>query len=94
MYAVGIFVYLDAETMENVEVHEGGFLGLGYTTCDHRKTTTKDSWLSLLWPILITLWFCKATIWLLHDCLGFVFLLFGFDYRNTKAYKYINKKLM
>lgn len=93
VYAVGIFTYIDLETSMNFKWHDGGFLGLGYTTNDYRETTTKDARLSLLWPVLLVFWFIKTLLWVFNDCLGFVFLLFRLDYRNTKIYNYIDKKL-
>lgn len=92
-YAFGIYLYIDSKTTENVKFHDGGFLGLGYTTCGFRETTAKDARMSLLWPILLALLFTKTIAWMLHNCLSFIPLLLGFNYKSTKTYKYIDKKL-
>ena len=94
VYVVGIFTYIFTETMENVESHEGGFLGMGYVTHDNREMTAKDARISLLWPFLLIFWFVKALLWVLHDCLSFIPLLLGFNYKDTRAYKYIDKNLL
>ena len=93
IYIMGILAYIDIETMENAKFHKGGFLGLGYITNSNRKINVKDSRMSLLWPALSVFWFVKTSLWIFHDCFSFIILLSGFDYKNTKMYKYIDKKL-
>jgi hypothetical protein len=92
VYIAGICAYVSAETIEKIEFHEGGFLGMGYTTNSNRDVTPKDMRMALLWPILLTFWFIKTTIWILNDLLSFVLLIFGYKYRESKIFKFINKK--
>jgi membrane-bound metal-dependent hydrolase YbcI (DUF457 family) len=91
VYIVGICAYVSSETTKDTEFHEGGFLGMGYTTCSHRDTTPKDMRMGLLWPILITFWFTKIAVWMLNDLLSFVLLIFGYRYRESKIFNFIDR---
>lgn len=89
IYIVGIAVYIDMRTTENVKVHDNGFLGLPYTTSSNRDTNSKDARVALLWPALALLFIIKAFIWILNDCVSYVSLIFGLRYKDTRLYRYI-----
>ena len=92
IYVIGIFIYVSTEVKENFKFHEGGFLGLGYTTNDTREATVKDVWKGLIWPILILLYLLKATIWIINeDVIPLICLVVNFKYKRTKMYKFIEK---
>lgn len=91
IYFVGICAYVSGETIKDTKFHEGGFLNMGYTTCSHRDATPKDIRMSLLWPILLTFWLVKASIWILNDLLAFVLLIFNYNYKESKIHKFIDK---
>lgn len=91
IYFIGICVYVSGEVIKDVKFHEGGFLNMGYTTCSHRNTTPKDVRMGLLWPILLTFWFIKTFIWILNDLLAPALLIFNYNYKKSKIYKFINK---
>lgn len=93
IYIGGILAYLDAETIGEVEFHEGGFLNFGYTTCSNREVTVKDVRLSLIWPFVLMMYVVKSSISIFNDCLGFIFLIVGFKYKNTRLHKYIDINL-
>ncbi len=91
-YIVGIITYIITFIEENVEFHDGGFLGMGYTTSDHRRMTPKDMRKGLIWPILFIIFFIKLLILLLNDIIYAIILIFGIDYSNTRIYKFIDNK--
>lgn len=91
IYFVGICAYVSGEIIKDRKFHEGGFLNMGYTTYSHRDTTPKDVRMGLLWPILLAFWFVKASIWILNDLLAFVLLIFSYNYKESKIYKFVNK---
>jgi hypothetical protein len=93
-YVVGVLTYVFAETMSNVEFHEGGFLNMGYTSHDNRSATPKDMWKGLIWPILLLWWFIKAVILILNLLLGLFLLVFGIKYYKSKSYKIIENKII
>lgn len=92
IYIIGILVYVDTETIKNVKLYKGGFLGMGYSTCGHRKVVPKDVRKGFLWPILLTLFFIKVPIWLINDSLSILLLTFNYDYKKSNLYKFINTK--
>lgn len=92
VYITGICCYVSCKTVERTKLHDNGFLGLGYTTCSHKEVTPKIMRMSLLWPILSMFWFTKAIIWILNDLLSFVLLIFGYRYRESRLFKFIDTK--
>ncbi len=86
-YIVGIFITINSDTTENVEFHKGGFLGAGYTTCSHRRTTTSDAWMAIIWPIRCVWGFIKLIIALLLDVCIFLNLLLGIKLDEMKLIK-------
>lgn len=91
IYIIGVVGYVCGETVTNVEYHEGGFLGMGYTTNSNRETTGRDVRMGLIWPILLIIFFVKACIWLLNDLLGTLLLAIKIDYKNTRMYYWIDR---
>ena len=91
VYLLGIAVDIHCETMQNVKFHDGGFLNMGYTTCNHRDASPKDVRRALIWPLRLVFWFSIATFWLVHDLLKGILLIFNFRYGETKLYKKIDK---
>jgi len=92
IYVIIMFFYVCSETAENFEFHEGGFLGMGYTTNTNREPTTKDVRRALIWPILFIIYIVKTIIWFINDCLSFLLLIVGFHYGETRLYYYIDRK--
>lgn len=93
-YIVGILTYVYTETVTNVKFHEGGFLNIGYTTCDNKDVTSKNMWKGLIWPILALWWLVKAITMILNLLLGLFLLIFGIKYYNSQLYKKIENKLL
>lgn len=91
-YVVGIILFIDNETVEDVTFHDGGFLGMGYTDCTHRKITSKDARKSIIWPIIFLYSLSKTVIWAINDIIYFIGLLFGLYYNKTRLYKFIDEK--
>jgi len=91
IYIIFVFVYVYNETMCDVEVHEGGFLNMGYTTHSNRETTPRDVWKGVIWPLILVVCFVKTVIWLLNDLACTFLLLFGFYYKRTALYEWIHR---
>lgn len=92
IYFIGILIEVSISTITNVKFHEGGFLNMGYTTHDNKETTPKDVRSALLWPIKFILFIIKTPIFFLNeDIIPILLLIFGFKYKNTKIYKFIEK---
>lgn len=94
VYIIGIAASIDCDTVHNVKFHNGGFLGMGYTTEDHRKATSKDAWKSLIWPLLLFWYFLSGILCIFFtDIIYFPFLLIGKHewYKGTKFYQFMNK---
>jgi hypothetical protein len=87
-----IFVIVNAynETIENVTIHEGGFLGMGYTTHTSRELTPKDIRKGSLWPFFLLVFFAKGLVFLVNEPLKLFLLFFGFSYYKTELYKKID----
>jgi hypothetical protein len=93
-YIIGVLIYVYTETMTNVKFHKGGFLNMGYTTCDNKNATTKIMWKALIWPILFLWWSIKAVTVVLHLLLGLFLLIFGIKYKDSQLYKKIENKIL
>jgi hypothetical protein len=90
IYIVGIFMSCHDDTTENAKLHEGGFLNMGYITCDHRDLTPSDVRRSLIWPLRLLLFFVWAVASTIHDVLKGFLLIFNFRYGETRIYKAID----
>lgn len=91
-YIAVYFSCLDIDTSENYKHHEGGFLGMGYTTNSNRKGTVADKRKALFWPVLLVWWFLKVTIaslplYLLSFLIGVCYTIVGVDYEESTTYK-------
>ncbi|MFW6046954.1 MAG: hypothetical protein ACOCP4_04120 [Candidatus Woesearchaeota archaeon] len=91
-YIYGIYIFINEKTVEDVEFHDGGFLGMGFTTCTHRNVTPKDVRESIFWPIILLYYILKWMIWFINDIIHFIGLIFGFYYNKTRLYKFIDEK--
>lgn len=88
-YIAIIYIDVSNETTENVNFHDGGFLGLGFTTCDHRDATPQDVRRALIWPIRGFWWFTKTSIWIFAESIHGVLLIFNYRFRESNIYKKI-----
>jgi hypothetical protein len=77
IYLTGMSVYVSNRNEDKIISHKG--------------VTPKDMRMSLLWPILLIFWLIKASIWILNDLLTFVLLIFNYNYKKSKIYKFVNK---
>ena len=93
IYIIGIFVSCHSDTIENAKFHDGGFLNMGYTTCDHRNLTTRDVRLSLIWPLRVLICLVCVIALMAHGVLKWFFLIFNFRYGETKIYEAIDRWL-
>ena|SRR3989304_7116042 len=91
IYLVGIVGYISTKTLDRVEFHEGGFLNMGYTISSNRDMTTKDAWLSLIWPVLFIFFIIKLSIWAGNELFIFPCILVGLKYKDTELYKKIDR---
>jgi len=91
-YLIGVMVFINNETIEDIEIDEGGFLGMPVFDCTHRKATPKDARKSLIWPLFFLCGILKVMIYAINDVIYFIGLLFGLDYSKTKLYKFIDEK--
>ncbi len=93
IYLIGFITEISVCTIKDVKHHDGGFLNMGYSTYNNKELTSKDTWLSLVWPIRFIFYFFKTTIWLINeDIINIALLIFGCKYKNTKIYKIIKTK--
>lgn len=86
VYLLVFFVSIACDTTENVEYHDGGFLNLGFTTCDYRRATTKDVWKAIFWPIRAVWFTLKGIILLTNLVLGLVLLIVGIKYNRSEIH--------
>jgi hypothetical protein len=100
LWIVGIVIYfifvavdIAFETTTDVKFHQGGFLGLGYTTCGKRETEPKDVWWALIWPFRFVWWFACGVFSMLFDVICCVFLAFGFRLKDTKFFHRFVKRV-
>lgn len=91
LWIVGIAIDISTETDKDIRYHKGGFLGLGYTTCSKRNTTTHDVRWAMLWPLRLIKWSTLIFIWICHDLYAVILLAFGIQYKYSKKYKKIDK---
>lgn len=59
-------------------------------TVESYDMTTKDAWMSLIWPILLIYSFVLHIIWIVNEALIFPCILVGFKYKDTNIYKKLN----
>lgn len=90
-YLIGILADIYCETMENVKLHDGGFLNMGYSTCDHRDATTRDVRMSLIWPLRLVWFFVKGFIMIGNDIFAGFLLVFNYRFKETKTFKKIER---
>lgn len=97
IYIIGVSICCYTATIENVEFHDGGFLSMGYTTCDHRDLTPKDARHSLIWPLVILAYgICIAAysiVYLANNMFKVFLLIFNFRYAKTKMYEVVEEWL-
>ncbi len=93
IYVIGIMIDYNTSRYHNYEYHEGGFLNMGYSTHDIRDGTPKDVWWALIWPIKVVWYVVLSLLSISHDIITFLFLMFGFKYKETKLHKKIEDLL-
>ena len=83
LYLIGVYVYCDIETTMYIKDDDGG----GY-----RDLTPKDVRMALIWPLFVLLFIVKVPIAVVNEMvLPFILLVFGYYYRDTRMYKYLDK---
>ena len=92
IYIIGIIIEASCRTAHNFKIHGSGFWDT-YTTNDNREMTPKDVWVAMCWPVLGAVYLIKGLLGLLNDFMAGFFLIFGFKYKRTETFKWINKKL-
>ena len=92
IYIIGVMIEATSRTAHNFKFYGEGFWD-SYTTNDNREMTPKDVWIAMCWPVFGILYLIKGLLGLLNDFMAGFFLIFGFKYKRTKTFKWINKKL-
>lgn len=87
IYIVGFFVSIFLDTVENVKWYNDSFLGFGLETHDNRPANTKDAWMAVIWPIILSLFLLKGIIFLINKFIGILLLLIGVKYNRSKIYE-------
>lgn len=80
IYIIGINFYVYVETRDTCS-----YWGTG-------EITPKTVRIALLWPIFAGIWFIKVIIWVLNFWLGILLLAINCKYKETRVYKFIDKK--
>jgi len=91
IYIIGIIIYVTGEIITNVKFHDGGFLGMGYSTNDNRDVTPSDVRKGLLWPLMLVYFMVRVPIAVLNDLIYGFLLIFNIEYNKTRLYKVIDK---
>jgi len=50
------------------------------------EITIKDAWQSLIWPLLVIIYFIQLLMFIFNNTVPFIFTLFGLKYKKTKMY--------
>jgi hypothetical protein len=79
IYAILFIIYVVVGIMEANERISGSHL------------STKDAWMSVIWPLLLIWMFIKLLLWCFNSTISFISTLFGLNYKKTKMYITINE---
>ena len=93
VYIIGVFIECNTCTIKDVEVHDGGFLNMGYSTNSNRELTTKDIRKATLWPIFVIHFFARTTLGIIHTIFANILLFFGCQYKQSNRYKQLDEFL-
>jgi len=77
VYGVGVWMFIDMETVKSCEHYEGGFLNMGHTIYRHREIMPKDVRLAIIWPIFLVKFIIIYPFIMLWDIFKILLLAFG-----------------
>ena len=75
-------------------IYVGGFF---VSVIDKQKylenVTTKDVWMSLIWPVIVVKVLIWTSLFILHELISYLLLAVFIKYRDSELYKRVNSFL-